>query len=287
MKIEKTTYKGCADSYRLVHGDAEMIVVTQFGPRILSLSVGGENLLFEDDGKLQRGDWLIYGGHRVWVSPETEQTYAPDNAPCEAVVEGETLLVTGPANPDTKLRPALRISAEGERFVVDNLITNTGEMVQTGGVWALTCVAPTGKVCFPWGRPGAWHLKKIVYWNNWSTHTSDVTSRQWRPGPDLFVIDPTGEEGKVGTANYEGWIALSRPDATFIKTFEHIEGATYPDDNCSMEAYTCDLFIEMETLSPSVTFYPGETTGHREHWLATKQAVDVSKPETVRALLKG
>ena len=293
MKIEKITYHGWKQAYRLTLGKAQMIVVTQIGPRILSLSVaGGENLLFEDIGKkiaVPRGKdkWFIYGGHRLWVSPEREETYVPDNAPCEVAVSRGSLLATAPPDPVTKLQAALRISAEADRFVVDHLVTNAGEFLQTGAIWGLTCVEPRGKVLFPWGRPGAWHTKKIIYWKNWSTHTSNIASQQWQPGPDLFVIDPTGEEGKVGTANYEGWMALARPDATFIKTFDHLETAPYPDDNCSMEAYTCKYFIEMETLSPMMTFYPGQTACHRERWRVTSKTVNPSRPGSLRKLAQG
>jgi len=288
MNIDKVSYKGWKQAYRLTLGEAEMIVVTEIGPRVLSLSVGGENLLFNDPDTLGAGqgdaEWHIYGGHRLWISPEREQTYAPDNAPCEVAIEGETLLAKAPPERGTKLQSALRIAADGQCFVVDHLVTNTGEFLQSGSVWALTCVVPAGKVCFPWGRPGPWHTKKILFWRNWSTHSSDVTSRQWQMGPDLFVIDPTGEEGKVGTANYEGWMALARGDATFVKSFEHLESVAYPDDNCSMEAYTCERFIEMETLSPLATFHPGQTVCHRERWLVSSRAVDVSKPDELRRL---
>ena len=289
MKIEKTTYKGWNDAWRITLGDAEMIVLADVGPRIISLSIdGGDNLLFQDGETLGKGqgdaDWHIYGGHRLWVGPETEQTYAPDNAPCKVEVGDDYLLAKAPVDSATKLQFSLRISAHCDRFVVDHIVENTGEFLQTGTIWALTCVAPKGILCFPWGRPGQWRTKKIIYWQYWGGHGSDVTSKQWQPGSDLFVIDPTGEEGKVGTANYEGWVALVRPDCTFIKKFEHIEGADYPDDNCSMEAYACEGFIEMETLSPMVVFYPQQASRHREQWLLTKETVDIARIKDVRKL---
>ena len=290
MNIEKTSYKGWTEAYRITLGEAEMIVVTEIGPRILSLTLaGGENLLFEDPDTLGKGKgdaaWHLYGGHRLWIGPEREETYAPDNTPCDVEVAGDSLMVTAAIDPITKLECSLRISAHCDRFVVDHIVKNTGEFLQQGAIWALTCVAPNGLVAFPWGRPGPWCTKKIVFWQKWSDHGSQVTSSQWQPEDDLFVIEPTGEEGKVGTANYEGWMSLVRDDCTFIKKFRHIEGAPYPDDNCSMETYTCKKFIEMETLSPMTTFYPLETCTHREQWLLSKKTVDPGKIAGVRELV--
>ncbi len=72
MKIEKTKLKG-REAYCLTLGDTEMIVVTGVGPRIMSLRTGGgENILWIDEVGLKRGRWKIYGGHRLWVSPENE-----------------------------------------------------------------------------------------------------------------------------------------------------------------------------------------------------------------------
>ncbi len=100
------------------------------------------------------------------------------------------------------------------------------------------------------------------------------------------MIEPTGEEGKVGTVGYEGFIGFSRPDCTFFKCFTHLEGANYPDNGCSVEAYTCSAFIELESLSPSYILYPEEEFSHDEHWFITIQTVDPYDGTAVRALCK-
>jgi hypothetical protein len=291
LQIEQTEFLGWRGAYRLRLGDAEMVVVTEIGPRILSLSVGGgPNLLFVDGETAGRGqgdvDWHIYGGHRVWVAPETEATYAPDNVPCEAEVSDDGLTVLTPVAPQTKLQKRLTITAQGNRFVVEQGVCNLGGALYTGAMWALTCVAPRGVVVFPWGRGGTWDLKKIVYWNAWMDHGSDVNSEQWQPGPDLFTVKPTGEEGKVGTNSPEGWVALCREDACFAKAHTWVPGAKYADEDCSLQVYTCDHFIEMETLSPLTVFYPGEEVVHREVWTLTAEVPDPADGAALRRLLQ-
>jgi hypothetical protein len=288
-QIEQVEFLGWRGAYRLRLGDAAMVVVTEIGPRILSLSVGdGPNLLYVDRETVGRGqgdaDWHIYGGHRIWVAPETADTYAPDNVRCEAKVSDDGLTVIAPVAPQTGLQKRLTVTAQDDRFVVEQGVCNTGDALCTGAVWALTCVEPKGVIVFPWGRPGSWDLKKIVYWNKWMEHRSDVSSRQWQPGADLFRVEPTGEEGKVGANSPEGWVALCREDATFVKSYRWVAGVRYPDEDCSLQVYTCKQFIEMETLSPLTVFYPGEEVVHREVWTVTAEAVDFADGARSRGL---
>ncbi len=294
LQIERTEFLGWREAYRLRLGEVEMVVVTEIGPRILALSVGdGPNLLFVDQETAGQGQgdaaWHIYGGHRVWVAPETAHTYAPDNARCAVEVsdDGLTVTVTAPVTPQTKLQKRLTITAQESHFVVEQGVRNTDDALYTGAVWALTCVEPNGVIAFPWGRGGAWDVKRILYWNRWIDHRSDVTSRQWQPGPDLFMVVPTGEEGKVGTNPPEGWVALCREDATFVKSHCWVPGARYPDEDCSIGVYTCEQFVEMETVSPLAVIYPGAEIVHREIWTMTAEATDPADGAALRRLLPG
>lgn len=290
MKIEKTPYKHWNDAYTLILNDMQLVVVTEIGPRIMSLTVNeGQNVLFNDDSSsFQVGDWRVYGGHRLWISPETEACYAPDNHRCEVTVKEDALIVTAPVDPLTHLQKRLEISACNNRFVLRHVVRNTSQLLYQGGLWTLTCVEPTGTMFFPWGRPGSvWEMKTVHYWTKWGgAHQANVESAQWKPTNDLFLIEPTGEEGKVGSPGYEGFIGIARDDCTFIKQFTYIEGAEYPDSGCSLEAYTSTLFLELETLSPLYTFYPGEEYAHEETWFITPQAVDPCDGHAVRALLR-
>jgi hypothetical protein len=289
LQIEPTAFRGWREAYRLRLGDVEMVVVTEVGPRVLYLSVGdGPNLLFVDEETAGQGqgdaDWHVYGGHRLWVAPETGDTYAPDNLPCQVEASEGRLTVTAPASPRTRLQKRLTFAESEGRFVIEHSVLNTGDTLYPGTVWALTCVVPHGVIVFPWGRGGAWDLKKVVYWNKWMDHRSDVTSRQWQPGPDLFAVAPTGEEGKVGTHSPEGWVALCRDDATFVKSYDWVSGASYPDEDSSLQVYTCEQFIEMETLSPLAVFYPGAEIVHREIWSVTAEVTDPQDGAALRRL---
>lgn len=290
MDIERTAFGRWSEAYRLTVGDAQMIVVTEIGPRILSLTVGGSpNLLFVDeDLSLSRpkGDsaWYIYGGHRIWVAPESEASYAPDNSPCAVVVSDSGMEAVAPADPESQLQKRLAIGEQDGRFVVSSGLLNRGDALYLGAPWAITCVVPTGVVAFPWGSGGVWDLKRITYWNQWMDHSSDVTSPQWDPGPDLFRVTPTGEEGKVGTNSPEGWVAWCRDDATFVKSREWA-AADYPDDGCSLEVYTCEQFVELETLGSLRYLHPGAEMVQEEVWTVSAESVDPRDGEALRRLV--
>src|SRR5689334_14966012 len=118
MQIEKTTFGPWNDCYRCTlaarggRSAAELIAVASIGPRIISLcTAGGPNVLFADpDGNFKNGDWKIWGGHRIWIAPETATSYYPENMPCEVEIEGEKILITAPPEKPSGLQKTLEIS---------------------------------------------------------------------------------------------------------------------------------------------------------------------------------
>lgn len=283
MQIEQTTFGPWKEAWRCTIGEMELIAVSEVGPRIMSLRVGdGPNVLFDDSGGGIARDldwhdepWRIYGGHRFWVGPESEATYMPDNARCDAISEGGRLILTQPTMPGG-LRRQLVIGEDpvGRGFVISHRLRNEGPMLATGSLWCLTCVAPEGRIVVPWGEGSdSWRTNMVRYWSAWAGHGSNLQSAQWHQRNGYFMIEPTGEEGKTGVYGDAGVIALLRGDATFVKGFTPIPEATYPDGGCNIELYTCGQFLEMETLGPESTFMPGREYVHNERWAIIGEAM--------------
>jgi hypothetical protein len=61
--------------------------------------------------------------------------------------------------------------------------------------------------------------------------------------------------------------------------------ASYPDEDCSLQVYTCRSFIELETLGPVTTFYPGVEVVHEEVWTVIAEAVDPNDGARLRRML--
>ena len=79
--LQRIRYRGWNHAYQLSNGTVELIVLADVGPRIIFYGFcNGENELHEvdrDSGLSGGCDFRLYGGHRLWVSPEVERTYFP------------------------------------------------------------------------------------------------------------------------------------------------------------------------------------------------------------------
>ena len=286
MQINKIQYENFGECYECLHNGRKLVISSDFGPRILFFGFSGrKNIFYNDQSKTVGNEdtgWLIYGGHRLWPAPETSASYQPDNSACTIKTSEdifEISIITG------ALKKTILIQPQGDRFLITHKFSPCGEALISGALWALTCVRPDCTVFFPWGTSGSWSLKKIIYWQKWIDHGSDINSSQYIRGNDLFLIKPSGEEGKVGTSGYEGFIGAVFSDCTFIKKFRFIEGALYPDEGCALECYTCSLFIELETLSPFCTMIPGHEYTHTEEWILCEKIINPADGQAARSLL--
>src|SRR5512135_2850813 len=96
VKIEKTSYKGWPNCYRISNGAVELVITSDIGPRIMRYGFpGGANFFKEFSetlGKSGEPAWVPRGGHRIWAAPEDAvRTYAPDNRPVHIRIQGEVL----------------------------------------------------------------------------------------------------------------------------------------------------------------------------------------------------
>ncbi|MEK6221566.1 MAG: hypothetical protein N2D54_04910 [Chloroflexota bacterium] len=82
----------------------------------------------------------------------------------------------------------------------------------------------------------------------------------------LFNADALVPPFKIGYFNPHGWIAYLLDDILFYKTFDVQTDHIYPDNNCNVEIYGNDQFVELESLAPLTILSPGESVNHIEKW---------------------
>ncbi len=287
MNIREITFEGYNNCFELTSGPLKMIVSAGFGPRILYYgSLDSGNILYVDKNPMRKEKgFRQYGGHRFWLAPETKNTSRSDNIPCSVSQENGSIKISA-FDKDYHLEKSLVISEKNSRFNVEHKILNTGKMLYVASLWGLTCVnADSGTIFFPWTSPGKWKLSKIVYWQKWAKQKTSINSRQYIQTPELFLVKPSGRVGKLGSSGYEGFVGITQKNYTFIKKYDYIYSAAYPDDNCSVEVYTCKYFYELETLSPIYTLNPGITMTHKEEWILAGRAVDPQNYSEITSLL--
>src|ERR1035441_3121382 len=85
VEIEKTSYQGWPNCYRISNGVVEAIVTGDVGPRVIRYGfVGGQNLFkeFKEQlGKSGEKEWQERGGGRRGEGPQkSRKSYSPPDA---------------------------------------------------------------------------------------------------------------------------------------------------------------------------------------------------------------
>lgn len=267
------------------NGSIQLLVTLDLGPRIIHLSSeGGSNLFFEDvnraitsDGeefaKFGGGPWNLYGGHRLWTSPEeSPRTYYPDNGPVEWAAAGETGVVLRSGQERwNQLSKEIEIHLDpaGPNVRVIHRVTNEGAWTISFSPWALSVMSTGGRAVVPMSGSDNGYLpnRRYIHWPYNRLNDPRVSFTE----SELVVDQGEGPTPyKIGTDNESGWAAYSNHGDTFIKRYSPVRGGTYPDFGVSFELYTNSLILELETLGEYRAVDPGATVEHVETWQVVK-----------------
>ncbi|MBO5774221.1 MAG: hypothetical protein J6R44_05250 [Clostridia bacterium] len=263
----------------LSDGKIYLAVTLDVGPRIIKMGkVGEESLMYEDvddnvnkDVSAEYGEgktWHIYGGHRIWISPEDETTYYPDCNPVNYELKENGAVFTPPAWTERGVQPVLDITflEEGKVSVKMSLKNITGEE-KTLCLWALTVMKCGAKLVVPLSTEDTGYLanRNLVIW-----HYNDIKDERFELYNDKLVLNSNPVcKGpfKVGTYLNPIRTEYTYGNTTFIKEVEVTAKANeYPDFCSNMETYTNQYIHEVETLSPLKNVLPGEELVHEEIW---------------------
>lgn len=296
MKVSRIKFDGF-NAVEILTEEMRLVAVSDFGPRVAFFGKpGGSNLLLWQPGKYTRGNWDLRGGHRVWVTrpgaDECEDTYATDNELCDIALFGNGCCLTGRVNPVNMTRRGVSIKLLGPNSVqVDNFVLNAGEMLYSGGVWALTCTLP-GKgtrYAIPIGDDSSWNAVNMVLFNEWGGHgQGGFNDDQIEIGDDMIVVNPKGIENKRMVQAHDGIIAMVDPvnEVTFAKKVQYRRAGIYPlNTNIAFYIGPDNFMVEMETMGPEETIKPGEDIIHREIWSLNAGTVELDSAAKLKALV--
>jgi hypothetical protein len=280
--VEKLSYKGWCNAWRLSNGTVEVILLADVGPRIVHYGLcGDENFFYEaasDAGLTGSADFRLYGGHRLWVWPEVARTYYPDNRPVAVSEEDNFVRFTAPIEdrpPGTRLQKQLDITldANGSRVRIVHKITNWSTETTELAAWSPTMMRPGGRAILPLPARVPMdtdHFQSVGPITLWSF--TDLADPRWTFGTDFIQLshetNPRGRfrEQMTGIYNPAGWGAYYTDGTLFIKRATVRAKARYPDFGCNFEIFTNPEFLELETLAPVVELGPRESTSHTETW---------------------
>lgn len=283
-EIEYVNFGKCLE---LSNGAIRLIVTLDFGPRIIHFSlIDGENVMFTDperifknsNEKIQKkfgnSPWYIYGGHRLLASPEANpKSYYPDNEPVSYTLTDNGVIVTPPEQKWNLHQHQMEITISDSKPTVSvtHRITNKGAWDIQLAPWSITVLAAGGVeiIPTPTKNTGLLPNRWLALWPYAKMNDPRVT---WG---DHYIFLKQDENikntFKLGISSEHGYSLYFNHGDVFVKQFDSIEGATYPDGGMNFETYTNCLFLEMESLGVLQTLAPEEIAEHTELWSLYKE----------------
>lgn len=290
INIKEITYSNFGKCVSISNQYMEIYVTIDIGPRIIKCNlIGRDNLMYNDTDRIFYQDvsdtfgsdskWYIYGGHRMWVSPEEMPlSYYPDN---EKVIyfQTENGVVFKP-NPqrinNVEHEIEIVMSVDEPKMDVIHRLKNVSDDVRTGAIWALSVMGRDGVAIVPQPQEDTELLgnRVLALWPY-----SDMSDKRVFWGEKFIALKqiPNFEKKfKLGINNTSGWVAFINHGYALVKSYvsNHTDGR-YPDFGVSTELFTNQYFLEAETLSELIDIQPDETISHTETWTLID---NVSKP---------
>lgn len=265
----------------MTNGVVDLLITLEVGPRIIRFgAVDGPNEFVEYAEQMGTNggtSYRSYGGHRLWMAPETKGwTDHPDNGPVELRKEEDEAAVFTPAiETGTGLQKQLRISflSSSTGVRVEHVVVNRGSSPVQLAPWALSVMAPGGTAIIPHERflP---HAEKVLPARPMALwHYTQMTDPRWTWGRRFIFLRQDASATipqKFGALVTEGWAAYHNADRLFLKRFPFDPSATYPDFGVNAEFFTNARMLEVESLGGLVHLAPGQSTSHTEHWYLTR-----------------
>ena len=271
MKWEIREHSGLGRSLFANNGIIEVGVPLSYGLRIGHFSFcGGDNVFFEQPSDMKElsteAGWRVRGGHRLWIAPESEKVYYPDNEPiCYEIIENG-IEIRQKEDSWLHVKKSMEILFLGEsELKVLHKIENTGKEKLYCSAWAISSMAPGGIEYIPLEiRDGGMdHLHRISMWD--FTSLGDIRAEYTREQIKVTHL-PINERYKIGIGHPCGSVKYENKGVTFVKSFPIRMDQKYPDGDVSYETYLCRHMVEIESLSPLKEILPGESIEHQEIW---------------------
>ena len=280
-------YKNFGRCLEMKNDTATVVVTLDIGPRIISYHLNGrENILLEDEQRVffERGEsfkeyfgedktWYIYGGHRLWSSPESmPHSYVPDNDPVEYSVldsgsnEKSVSLTPPPTRTGQQHNIIISLDNDSSRVKVVHNIKNVSGAIVTLAPWPMTVCSAGGVEIFPQSTKdnGLLSNRRNVFWSY-----SDINDPRFFLGNKYGTLKQVPDsEGKfkIGMNNEDGWAAYINKGQIFLKNFNMNIDGEYPDFGCNFETFTNGIFLECESLGELKTLKNGQMTSITEEW---------------------
>ena len=279
MKIEERKMGGF-DIKLVVLGNMVLGIPSEIGPRILYLASSSKpefNLfgILPDAGmQTPNGFWRIYGGHRLWSSPESwPRSYSIDDKPVRIQINEGSVSIHGNSEFENSIQKEMIIEEFSEDSLrVTHIIKNVGRWPIRLACWALSVMRQNGFAVIPiesskLDERGLLPDRHISLWPY-----DDLSDKRVKFSDGYAFINQSSaieKPFKIGTMASPTWTAYYLDGMTFVKMSSREEGE-YPDFGCSVEVYINAEMLELETVGPLRLVNPSDSIQHMEIWKVIK-----------------
>lgn len=299
ITITEIEYKNYGRCLEMSNGIVKLIATVDIGPRIINYSFAdGENIMFEDinrdfyekESVKAFGDtWYIYGGHRLWTSPESmPRSYYPDNEPVkyELLDDGVRLMPNPQKWNQYVYEIEVHLDENSTKVSLIHKVTNLAAWPVELAPWTLTVLSPGGKefVPQPTKDTGVLGNRLLALW----PYTKLTDPRvHWGDKFISLAQDVNNYDSfKFGINSEHGYAMYFNHGDLFIKQFNAIQNGNYPDGGMSFETFTNNFFLEMESLGETVKLEPNASTTHCEIWTLHKEECPEDNDDVLEGLAK-
>lgn len=304
INFREESYKNFGRCLVIENEVCTLKVTVDVGPRIIYYALKDmENTLREDINRDTYRDsddihkffdteenWYIYGGHRLWTSPESwPESYTPDNSPVKYEIKGNSVVFT--PEPRTKVGEqhvmTVTLDEASSKVTVGHSVENISDRELKLSPWCMTVGDKGGIEIIPQSKEktGLLSNRRLVIWEY-----TDVKDERFYMSNSYITLRQTDkpQSFKIGMNNRDGWCAYVNKGQIFKKTFDFNENAEYPDFGCNFETFTDGFIVEIETLGELRTMKPGDKNEFEERWelIACDEEFDCHSDESIEAFVE-
>jgi len=265
------------------NGLISTVTVPAIGARVMQYNLGENQFIFRNtslNGKTytpNSNNWYNFGGFKNWPAPQNDPgrwgwppppTLDYGNYSYEILfntADSAAIKVTSPIEqwrtPNLQFIRVMTVFKNSSRVRMEQFLVNHADSVQDWSVWDITqtIVHHSGKqdyenfwVYFPLNPNSKFGSEGVSWSSNFGGKPKVLYYGEVAPG--IFGVQYAREQKKVFADVPVGWICFADLDSevVYIKTFDVVEGATYPDNGGIAQLYTSSAgdYFEVEVTGP-------------------------------------
>ncbi len=260
--VKPSEYRGW-QSLEMGNGLIGVQIVPEIGGRVIQFRLGGFEYLWvnkelagkrpPESGLGPKGEWLNYGGDKLWPAPQGWSGEDEWPGPPDAVLDGSphaatVLTPSGSAvavqlvsredkRSGIQFTRVIRVFDDAARVSFDSTMKNVDTRDRRWSIWQVTQINAEG-------REGKGYNRNIrsyspanpasLYRRGYTELFGLVNNPQFRfdRKSNLVVAHYQRLVGKMGVDNSAGWVATVDGTAgyVFVERFKHYAGQEYPDN---------------------------------------------------------